>query len=263
MYVSGTLKDKTISFYREKVSSFDKDGIDTREAYLSYYGELTFAPWDKDKERKLISHEEKHMNLLEEKIYGLFNFNNKCGTNYIYFNNEINKLVSLIRRFDKRISYALLETLYKSIASSNDRILTLNDFYKLLSYLEDKYQDYDQTSIDSTMYLFIKGYNYDINSVHNYIVRRFGIDKKKIEREETYNLYRLGEFVSPNRLVKVKKSLEMEESNYVLPIYFLLKDDIKAKQFLNLCKSPYLDRDLTIENAGKLGVSENLISLIK
>ena len=262
MFVSGALKDKSINFYREKVTSFDRKGINTVEVYFSYEGELTFAPWDKDKERKLISHEEKHINLLDEKIHGLLNYKNKCGTDYIYFNSELNKSISRIKGFDRRITFALIETLYKCFSATNDRILTLTEFNKLLTYLEDKYTTYDQTTIDAIMYLFSKGHNYDEDSIHNYIINRFKVDSNKLD-EESYNLYKLGEFISPNRLSKVGHMITNEHSKYVLPIYFFTSDSRKSERFLSLCKTPYLDRDLAIKNAENVNINENVISLIK
>ena len=263
MYVSGTLKNKTIDFYREKVTSFDSSGIDTSEVYFSYNGELVFAPWDDDKEMKLISHEENHMNMLDEKIHNILSNKNKCGTDYVYFDSEIKKLISAIRSYDRRISFTLMETLYNCFNISNDRILTLTEFSKLLAYLRGRYLEFDQPRIDAIMYLFSVGHNYSEKSVNEFIIRRFGVDKNKLDTKESYNLYKLGEFVSPNRLVKVAKSIENEHSKYVLPIYFLIKDDRKAERFLLSCRNPYLDRDMAIKNAEELDVNENVISLVK
>ena len=262
MFVSGALKNKSIDFYREKTTSFDSKGINTSEVYFSYEGELTFAPWDKDKERKLILHEEKHINLLDEKIHGLLNYRNKCGTDYLYFNSELNKLIGIIKNFDRRVTFVLLETLYKCFSTTNDRIYTITEFNKLLTYLEDKYMEFDQTTIDSIMYLFSKGYNYDEDSLHNYIINRFKVDSNKLDGEN-YNLYKLGEFISPNKLSKVGHMIESEHSKYVLPIYFLTSDSRKSERFLSLCKTPYLDRDLAVKNAENVNINANVISLIK
>lgn len=78
MYVSGTLKNKTVNFYKEKMTTFDTQSISTPECNISYNGELTFAPWDQDKHQKLIKRQEQYLEKLSTKILSLFSSNPRC-----------------------------------------------------------------------------------------------------------------------------------------------------------------------------------------
>lgn len=262
MFVSGSLKDKTVNFYKSGIQGYSLDGIDTEKCFIYYNGELVFSPWD-DSERKLSLNQNKHLDKVGEDVIGLFPHNEKCGTNYVFYTTEIKKLIALIKKTDRRISFALMQALYTNILHSRDVLRTINDFYDLVEYLNNVVQFLKQPDIDAILNLFTSGKSYNEEDVLSYKLKRYGTNEKIIDSSSALELFKYGEFLTPNRLAKVGRMLDSEYSEYVLPIYFSIKENDKAEKFLSLCRTYDLDRDLVEENANKLNVPENIISLIK
>ena len=67
MFISGSLKRKTIDKYCENTLDFDKDGVSFDKGFLSYDGELIYLPFE-DLEKRLIAKQEKYMTILKNKI---------------------------------------------------------------------------------------------------------------------------------------------------------------------------------------------------
>ena len=58
MYVSGTLKNKVIDFYKPSITAFSEEGLMTDKIVFGYDGEILTPPWDQALEKKLIKREE-------------------------------------------------------------------------------------------------------------------------------------------------------------------------------------------------------------
>ena len=263
MYVSGTLKDKTVEFYKEHITSYDYEGITTDFGGLSFNGELMFVPWENDKEKKLISHEERHLDLLSKDILKLFSHNGRCGTEYIYYTSEVNKVINRLKSGSRKYSYALMQVLLREIKNSRDVIGTIRDFNKLVDYVEATYENQSQPDIDAILNLYSMGYNYKEDSVYNYKLKKYGINEKKIDDGRVLSLFYLGEFLSPNRLARIGMNINNPLNDKVLPIYFSIKDNRIAEAFIRSCRTNELDTDMIIKNASDLKVKENIISLAK
>lgn len=256
MYLSGTLKDKAINFYKDSILSYDYQGIIISNGSFSYDGELLFAPWEKDIESKLISRERKHFDKKVEDILALFNSN--------FYRSEIKKVIDRINNSPRKYSYLAIEGLYYNLRCSRDIIGTLREYNTLLDYLEDTYENQSSRDLDAIIDLYSLNKRYDSeDELYRYKKRKYIIDESKIDTTRILELYYLGEFLSPKRLSKIGMTINDPMSDKVLPIYFSIKDEYTADRFINICKSDELDTDMVIRNAEKLGVNDNIINLIK
>lgn len=51
MYVSGTLKNKVIDFYKPSITAFSEEGLMTDKIVFGYDGEILTPPWDQALEK--------------------------------------------------------------------------------------------------------------------------------------------------------------------------------------------------------------------
>lgn len=268
MYVSGTLKNKTIEFYKEKVISFDSEAIYTEDNSLTFDGELAFTPFLSSIEEKLIRNQNKYISKLKENISSVvcIKFANKrCGTEYIYYYSIVKKIIKKIEESNPKLIFVLLESLYALIKNtSNDNLKAqLNQFQNLIDYLNNNADLLNQTDIDIICTRFLNNQGYDLDSILRYKIRTFKINEKELTDSTIYELYRLGEFIAPSRLANISRELLSEElSRKIAPIYFLIKDERLAKQFLNSCKESDLTSEQIIKNATRMRIPNNLISRI-
>lgn len=268
MYVSGTLKNKTINFYKEKMTSFDTSGIYTSDNSLTYEGELTFVPWASEIEKKLINKQNIYISKLKENISNVLyiKFSNKrCGTQYFYYDSIVKKILKKIDETNPKLIFALLECLYALIKNTDNDNLNekLNEFQNLIDYLNNNAEILNQTDIDIICTRFLNNQGYDLDSLLKYKIRTFRINEKELTDSTVYELYRLGEFIAPTRLATISKELLYEElSRVIAPIYFAIKDERLAKQFLNSCKQSNLTSEQIIKNATRMRIPSNLINRI-
>lgn len=270
MYISGSLNNKTINFYREKMTSYDSDAIYTKENSLSYDGELFFTPWNNKKEQELIRRQNLYISKLRENILSLLStkyFNARCGTDYYIYLNTVKNILNEINNSSPKLNVALFECLYTLIKDTNNNYLhsKLNKFLNLIDYLNNNESQLNQREIDIILKLFLNQQNYLLENVLRYKIRYFKIDEKRITDSTVYEIYRLGEYIAPNRLPTVASSLlEYNEfTKYIVPIYFSLKDDRQAANFLASCKNPDLDLDTIEKNAKLCRVPDNLINIVR
>ena len=264
LYISGTLKNKTIDFYREKIVAFDTNSFNTSLCYLSYTGELKYPPWAQAKETKLIKRQNLYIQQLEQKVLELFKQNRKCGTDYYFYTTEVRSTINMILNTPRNITFAFLETLYVTLKNSKDIILSLRDFRNMLSYVLEHIDLYTATDIDYNLKLFLNGEDYSLNNLKQYKLNTLHINVDDISDDYIYQIYNFGEFVAPKRLAKISNSLQNEElSRYIAPIYLAIKNDLQAQQFLNYCKVANLDSDIIIKNAIRCRVPDNLINMVR
>lgn len=261
MFVSGTLKAKTINFVREKMISFDKDYIETSDLYLGFNGELVYSPWEVQKEEKLNKHRIFQEQELERKIYELFPLG-KCATPSLMARGLLKDAIKAIKDNNKAYIFALLECLYKFVLANKYNINSrLKSFYDLLQYL-NKFEDLSQVDLDIVLKLFLDNLGYNEYAVLNYKIKRFGIDETKIKDSEYFKLYSLGTFIAPNRMFYIRNSIIREDpyAPEFLPIYFALKSDDAAKRFLGEIDP----EDVNIEEAmERTLIPNNLREMVK
>lgn len=269
MYVSGTLKNKTIQFYREKLIDFDSDYVYTEENSLSYEGELTFAPRNSSKEIELIKRQNIYISKLKEQILSFIAikfFNNRCSTEYFYFDSIIKNIFYNISQSDCKFTVALLECL-KDLVKNVDNChlsLRLSQFQSLVTYTNDISSSICQTEFDIISRLFLNHQSYDIENIFKQKILSFRINEREITDSKTYELYRLGEFIAPNRLAFISQELFREElSKVIVPIYFAIKDESVARNFLVRCQKTDLDSEQIEKNAMRLRIPDNLIQMVR
>ena len=263
MYVSGILKNKTVNFYKEKMTHYDMEGIDTSECNISYMGELTLPPWEQDKHQKLIRRQEQYLEKMSLRILSLFSSNPRSGDLYT---SEAKKIIHFILQNTPRsISFALLETLYVALKNCRDVIFCFNNFTKFVNYMLENILEYhSQADIDFMMKLFLKGSTYSTEELYLEKEHYFHINEKMIDDSTTYQLYRLGEFLAPHRVPNIARAFsDKEYSFYILPIYFSFKSDATAKSFLYLCRTNEFDFEQIEKNAKLCRVPNHIIDMVR
>lgn len=262
MYVSGSLKNKTINFYRDKIIEFDSLGFETRDARLSYQGELSFLP-QHDLTSILEEKQANYINVLIEKILLLLK------RRQLHFLDILDTQIRIeaFKNTSQNITYALYECLYQMILDvrSNEELFRrLKEFERLAIYLNSK-DNLSQVDLDIILELFLNQELYRELEVINTKFNKFHILLEERIDFETSSIIHFGEFVAPNRVAVVAQDLQSnnEFSRYVAPIYFALKSDVQARRFLSLCRGFEMDINLIEKNATRCRVPNNLIEMVR
>lgn len=265
MYVSGSLKDKTVNFYKDKMIDFDEYSFNTSEVLLSYDGCLSFVPWESKKSDKLSKNQELYINKLIENIKLLNYYNCKCGTYNIAMQSMYKKVLEYIMKTNRKITYALLECFYKLIVSQEGIVNQIRRFYILIDYLNQNIDTLTQVNLDVIIELFLNKFSYTKDDIYAFKKDKFKIDERDIIDEEIYKLVLLGQFIAPNRLPVIANSLYSynEFTKYVVPIYLTIKNDKDANQFLYSCKNPNLSFEQIEKNATLCRTPNNLINMVR
>ena len=259
MYVSGTLKDKAITFYKPKIMNFSENEFMTNKILFSYDGEIISLPWDKDKITKLAKRQELLIQKFMENILVL------ASKKYPSLKTEIQKMFQIIIKTPRKFTYGLFECLYETIISSNkDELLKrLTKLELLINYLEE--ENINQIDFDIIRTLFLKQKDYDKTSLFEEKVKKFHIIDEEIPTNTLRTIITFGEFISPKRVPKIASTLnqDIKYSNMVLPIYFAIPNELDANKFLMLCKNSSLDEEQIKKNATRLRIPENITNLIR
>ncbi len=266
MFVSGNLKDKSVNFYKEQIDSFDSTGIEASNITFNYTGEMIFSPWDQDKELKLIKKQEQYIEKLKHRILTIMaEAYHKDNTLFFLTSVIIEKIINKIRFSKRNITYKLLECLYRIITNPSNYHLVdkLKDFEKLIDDLNEFGLLY-QWDIDIIIDLFIKNRTYTYDDI-----RRENMVVFNISEDDFANRFRdiilMGKFIAPRRVKTVARSIkdEVELTKYIVPIYFAIKSDTSAQQFLSMCKKTDLDIDEIEKNASLCRVPSNIINMVR
>lgn len=257
--ISGTLKKKTINFYREKIIDYNENGILTDQAFLNKYGILFVNNF-----------------FLQQELINRRNTYIKKANNYIinistakFKDNNILKLINntivIINKMPNKYNYALLEALAKIILKATTKSIKddLTFFNELLTFLN--YNSINQIDLDFILAEFIKNPQtilkaliYNLNDLK---IKTFKIDPLELSIECQEILF-LGEFIAPERVKNVANNLYNATNlmHYILPIYFLITSSSKAEQFLHL--SRHLEED-ELFNKASLYTNNNIIKLVR
>lgn len=257
MYISGKLKDKTISFYKPSIANFDHEGIDVIKATISYEGELLFPTWEKEKESILARKQE---TLIQEGIERTRNL-----TNLKYFNLkcEVDKVLTLINATPRKYSFALFECYYKIILSSTSAanlVLSSSAFKDFIETITS--ENLNQIDLDIKIALFLQHQSYIKPDKAKDI--KFNLNHEDIPSSSLEEIITFGEFASPNRVKKIAHNLsDIEASKLVLPIYFAIKEERVANNFLAMCRTPDLDESHIKRSLKKLELPHHYQNLIR
>lgn len=259
MYVSGTLKKKTIEFYKPTITYFDKEGIAIKDGSFNYDGELLMPPWEKSIEIKLIKRQEEHIQKGIDKTRFLTNMK------YPKLISEINRILKIIKETDRKYSFALFETFYKIILASEskqDCLIRIKGFEIFLNWLEK--EEINQIELELLIKLFLERKNYDKESLQRQKEETFHIKEDEILSESIHEIITFGEFLSPSRVPKIANSLnDIELSKLVLPIYFAISKEKDANDFLKMCRIAELDQEQVKRNATRMRIPSNIQNLIR
>ena len=262
MYVSGSLKNKTVSFYKEKMICFDDQTFHTSDLSIDYTGYLSPTPWYTNELKFL---EVKQKSYIVGGIERTKLLVDKKG--FLILKKDVLEIINLINKTSENIKYALFECLYKLIYTSNNSYdLSLNlKRFKILIDDVNNLENLYQADLDIILNLFMKNLTYTKDDIFEEKTKKFKIDERKITEQELYKLVLLGEFVAPNRLPIVAPTLscDNEFTKYVVPIYFGIKDDKTAAIFLKNCRTHDLDFELIEKNAKLCCVPDNLINMVR
>ena len=260
MYISGSLISKTINFYKPTISDFDMEGIVVKGLYLSYNGELIMQLWNRSLEKKLIKRQEDL--IIEEKEKTLW----FSATKFKIDNSYLNKILKIITETNRKYSYVLFECLYKIIISENtlEEIITrINELELFINWLNK--EDVNQINLDILISLFLERKVINYENLKKAKLEKFHLDEDDILSDNLKEIIYFGEFVSPNRVAKIARSINenIEYSKLVLPLYFAIPSEINAAKFLKLCQTPILDEKQIKRNARLLRIPSSLENLIR
>lgn len=260
MYISGSIKKKTIEFYKPNIISFGENELMTDKIVLTYDGELLVLPWNITLEKKLIAKQE---SLISQGIDKTLFVSNKKFTN---INAKIKQTLQKIERTDRRYTFILFECFYNLIILSLNKeelMIRVEEFENFINWLET--EEINQIDLDILISLFLNKKEYDQESLKIAKEKKFQIIEEEILTESLNKIITFGEFISPNRVPKVANTLatDIESSKLVLPIYFAIPNELDANKFLNLCRTPDLDETLVKKNATRLRIPSNIQNLIR
>lgn len=260
MYVSGTLKNKVIDFYKPSITAYSEEGLMTDKIVFGYDGEILTPPWDQALEKKLSKREEA---LIEQGIEKTLFITSKKFPS-IHF--DVKRMLLNLKNIDRKYAYALFECLYEMIISINTKdelAHRLQTFSSFINNLDEISQN--QIDLDILISLFLQGKDCNIENLKLAKEQKFHVIEEEILSEDLYKTIIFGEFVSPTRVSKVASTLnqDIEYSKLVLPIYFAIPNELEANQFLKLCRTPDLDEEQVKKNARLLRIPTNLQNLIR
>ena len=260
MYVSGTLKKKTVNFYKPSIINFNEEGLELIDAHLGYDGNLSMLPWNKSLEEKLTKRQEELISKGKEKtIY-------RSSLKFNKAKSYINKILQKITNTSRKYSYALFECFYEIVMTSKTKeelITRITEFEDFINYLETN--EVNQIDLDMLISLFLRKKSYDLESLKRAKEESFHIIEEDLPSTSLEEITYLGEFISPNRVPIIASTIyeEIEYSKLVLPTYFIISDEQTATKFLRLCRTPDLDEEKVKKNARILSIPNNLENLIR
>ncbi len=255
MYISGSLKRKTIDKYREDAIGFDKEGMDFGKFYFGYDGEIIYPPFDKDIEHLLAKKQENYIIEGKDKILEI--------ANQLKDIKYLKEILYNLQNMDRKFAFALYEQLYIILNSDGIREeKSLKYFYDFTEYLKEYGNNIDQIDFEIILMLFRNGRPYDNKSVtveKDLVYPLYADNNFKMLNEHLQSIIKMGMFISPSRVANIKNDINNELSEYYLPIYFLIKNNALANAFLISINNGFENIDDIKENARDLEISRNLI----
>lgn len=267
LYLSGSLKNKTINYYREHIASFDHESISFPKGKLYYDGSLVLD--NKKQLEILFLREEKQIlnyaHLIHEKAKQ--NYLDKTFTiNYkdFYITDIIDKIIKILLTTNRKFTFVLFECLLNIINNSNLKNIkdNLDQYAKLLKCFINN-EDLNQIEITLIMDLFLNNYKFNeyprIN-LQEEKQKAFLIDENDEAFNDIKDIILLGEFIAPKRLKSISNDLKnkMPFTNLIAPLYFLIENPNQAASFLNSCRKD----NLTIEEIEDIANKNKVLHLV-
>ena len=256
MYISGTIKDRAIAYYKPNIIDFHSEGIETSKVTMSYKGELTLKR-KTGLERRLIQRQEELIEKEINKTQALSNLK------YPEINKEVLNTLKLIFRTDRQFSFALFEYFYRLVILSSTKEELLNRITSLKELIDNLEKDTTQIDLELLIYLFLKE-KQDI-SLSQAKEQKLHIIESEILSDKLEEIITFGEFISPKRVPIIANTLstDLEASLLVAPLYFAIPSEQNASNFLYYCKNRELTKQQVKSNSTPLRIPTNLQKLIR
>lgn len=246
LYLSGSLKNKTINYYREQTTKFDNESITFPKGQLYYDGALILQNQQQleilalREEKQLLNYAHSILQQTSQKYANkTININNKD----FFITDTINKIIKIILNTNRKFTYILLETLANILNTNINLKDNLEQYAKLIKYF-NAYEDLNQIDITLITNLFLQDYEFNENmNLQEEKKKEFLIDENDEAFNDIKDIILLGEFIAPQRLKTVANDLKSHNplTNIIAPIYFLIKDPNQATNFLSSCQTSDLE----------------------
>lgn len=256
MQISGSLKRKTIDFYRENINFYAEDCFCADNISFFYDGVIR-----SNNEKAL--HDRQEVLILN----GIDNTLKKACARDI--NSALVAIeLEAIKKTPRNMSYALFECFYRLVVTA-----TSSDDFKLKAYKFAEFREYlcslnsfNQWELDIMISLFENGLPYKADDLKVQEEKIFGLRKGDYDFFFD-SLVNFGKFVAPHRVGNVAKdikSFNILNIDYIAFIYFALKRDDQAELFKKWCMTQTcLDFDSIINKAMLCKVPEPIIKLVR
>lgn len=261
LYVSGSIFKKSVQFYREKILNFNEDGISLDWGLFDSRGCLAFLPWEDNLKQQLIKRQNKIIYDKADNIKFLIKQNNLQ-----IFNQLIRETLNMIMKTKRYLTCALLEAFNQLLCKTDNKaqlLIRVTEFQKFIGQLESL-DDLSQNDLDCLIYLFLNNRPFDKESLLEFKQKTFNIRYENLERL-LKSTVKLGEMIAPERIGKIATYLTNmpTEASLVAPIYFALKSEEIADNWLNLNMEPDIDLEKIEKNARVLRIPNNLINIVR
>lgn len=261
MYISGSLINQVINKNRNNISGFDNEKVYFDSFSLSYEGVLEFFNNENNIKTRTFWRQEELINSLAQNIVKKIKIRPLKEYTRNKFFNTLTKLLKSSRKY----TYLFLEFLVFIINNSNnldEDLVDFNKFYQSI-YEYEKIYNFNQIDLNIMLDRLKKGQNYNLENLSNYYEEFFHLNDMELDLN-IQTIVKFGEFINPHRLQKIAYNIaqDVEFTQYIAPIYFLLKDAKSADTFLYLNRKNNLNYNQILQNAKKCGANENIRELI-
>lgn len=218
MYVSGTLKKKTVDFYREQMVDYSAESFDTPDFSIYYTGEIVTTPWNQEQLNKLEQRQEQIIRNGITKTYALIDNLNLPKS----LKDRLRHLVMLINNTPRNMTVILFETYYE-ILKTVTSIKRLEEFENNMQIFINCLKNSENLS-QSDIEFMVK--RFKSHADYTDIDKSTLLNGVNLLYEQDQKLYNLAAFIANERIKKVSAYFNrgVGEDYPYLFLYFTLKD---------------------------------------
>lgn len=274
-YISGTLKKRLLAKYQEQTQYFVLDTLHFAGDYsFSYDGEFATEPFSSPEHNEITGLKTRQESLIMQgandlkryaiKHYYQIQYTNLSTTRVLL--PQLENMIDTLIKSDRKFTYALFELLNWIIKNPNttDIKKALDSFTQLCDFLFANANKINQIDLD----FLIMRYMNNINSSWNLAMLRsqedayFGIEEDHLTTGQK-DIIRLGKFVAPDRIKKIRDYIDKTNFSLMAPIFFLTKSGAKADLFLNLYRYNKDAEAILTFNCDSADISDDLRQMVR
>lgn len=225
MYLSGNFKKYFLQVVRHNIKDFNAKQLITDDFLLKYDGNFQAS----------LSYEQELENWQNLLVQGLFSQIHILVQNNLKSNiyPEVTYLAAQLKNLDSKILLITLECLYELLNKQKDIELThIKDFTNLITFFNTNIANLSQIDFEIAKSLFLANLPYQKEDILNYKLEHFKIKETTLSAQ-ALAIYKLGEFIAPERLKNIHLLLEENQDLPQVIIYLLLRDENQALNILN------------------------------